>query len=171
MTTGWLHISGHDLWSDLCASTARPRSSTSTASVERPPASEISYVARIRLRWGGRVAKKWQNMTREGRAWCPPKLMTSWYEQPLMRLQLNTKLTCINLSSSFPLIHWNISKLGSWASRIIYFCENTHCLRIKNSQHLISTFIKIAQFLERIETPALILNRHHHKTGLNFFCI
>ena len=120
---------------------------------------------------GGRVAKKWQNMTREGRAWCPPKLMTSWYEQPLMRLQLNTKLTCINLSSSFPLIHWNISKLGSWASRIIYFCENTHCLRIKNSQHLISTFIIKAQFLERIETPALILNRHHHKTGLNFFCI
>ena len=171
MMTGWLHISGHDLWSDLCASTARPRSSTSTASVERPPASEISYVARIRLRWGGRVAKKWQNMTREGRAWCPPKLMTSWYEQPLMRLQLNTKLTCINLSSSFPLIHWNISKLGSWASRIIYFCENTHCLHIKNSQLLISTFIKKAQFLERIETPALILNRHHHKTGLIFFCI
>ena len=142
MMTGWLHISGHDLWSDLCASTARPRSSTSTASVERPPASEISYVARIRLRWGGRVAKKWQNMTREGRAWCPPKLMTSWYEQPLMRLQLNTKLTCIHLSSSFPLIQWNISKLGSWTSRIIYFCKNTHCLHIKNSQLLISTFIK-----------------------------
>ena len=121
MMTEWLHISGHDLWSDPCASTARPRSST--ASVERPPASEISYVARIRLRWGGRVAKKWQNMTREGRAWCPPKLMTSWYEQPLMRLQLNTKLTCINLSSSFPLIQWNISKLGSWTSRIIFFAK------------------------------------------------
>ena len=128
MMTGWLHISGHDLWSNPCASTARPRSSTSTASVERPPASEISYIARIRFRWGGRVAKKWQNMTREGRAWCPPKMMTSWYEQPLMRLQLNTKLTCINLSSSFPLIQWNISKLGSWTSRIIYFCKNTHCL-------------------------------------------
>ena len=109
MMTGWLHISGHDLWSDPCASTARPRSST--ASVERPPASEISYIARIRCRWEGRVAKKWQNMTREGRVWCPPKMTTSWYEQPLMRLQLNTKLTCINLSSSFPLIHWN-----SWAS-------------------------------------------------------
>ena len=140
MMTGWLHISGHDLWSDPCASTARPRSST--ASVERLPASEISYVTRIRLQWGGRVAKKWQNMTREGRAWCPPKLMTSWYEQPLMRLQLNTKLTCIHLSSSFPLIQWNISKLGSWTTRIIYFCKNTYCLHIKNSQLLISTFIK-----------------------------
>ena len=76
-----------------------------------------------KLAMRGEGSQKWQNMTREGRAWCPPKLMTSWYEQPLMRLQLKTKLTCINLSSSFPLIQWNISKLGSWTSRIIYFAK------------------------------------------------
>ena len=78
--------------------------------VERPPASEISYVARISLRWGGRVARKWQNMTREGRAWCPPKLMTSWYEQPLMRLQQSLHAFIYQV-----VFHWFNEIYQNWA--------------------------------------------------------